>query len=184
MKLIKNSTFLNEVFEIKPIIHKDERGYFFENFNLKRYNEIGIKGPWLQDNVSKSNKGDIRGLHFQNPNPQGKLVSVIYGSVFDVVVDIRKNSPTFCQWFGLELSDLKCNQLWVPPGFAHGFQALTEIAIMNYKCSLNYWLPQDEKSILYNDPDINIEWPIKINKMSQKDTKGKRLKQFQDLPLY
>ena len=134
--------------------------------------------------MSKSSKGDVRGLHFQNPNPQGKLVSIIYGSVFDVVVDIRKISPTFCKWYGLELNDIKCNQLWVPPGFAHGFQTLSEIAIMNYKCSINYWSPQDEKSILYNDPDINIKWPIKINKISKKDKKAKCLKQIIGLPFY
>ena len=173
---------MKNVFEIQPIVHRDHRGYLYEKFNFKKYKDLGLDGPWLQDNLSKSSKGDVRGLHFQNPNPQGKLVSVIYGSVFDVVVDVRENSPTFSKWYGLELDDTKCNQLWIPPGFAHGFQVLSEFSLVNYKCSLNYWSPPDENTILYNDPDLNIKWPIEIGKISKKDEKGMFLKNIKNLP--
>ena len=175
-KIIKN------VYEVQPKIFKDERGFFYESFHLNRYKEVGIQGPWLQDNNSKSNKGDIRGLHFQYPKSQGKLITVIYGSIFDVIIDVRKKSPTFGKWFSLELNDEKNNQLWVPPGFAHGFQVLSKIALVNYKCSLNYWSQKDEKIILFNDPDINIKWPLKVNKISEKDKKALPLKNIKKLP--
>ena len=180
--MIKRNKIFKDILEIEPFIHKDERGFFYEKFNLKRYKDIGLDGPWVQDNLSKSKKGDVRGLHFQNPNPQGKLVSVIVGCVFDVVVDVRKNSSTFANWFGVELNDKKCNQLWIPPGFAHGFQVISDVSLVNYKCSLNYWSPDDENIILYNDPDINIKWPMTIGNISKKDKEGKFLKTIKNLP--
>ena len=179
---MKINKITHNVYEIQPKIFKDERGYFYESFHLKRYNEIGIKGPWLQDNNSKSNKGDVRGLHFQYPKSQGKLVTVIYGCIFDVIIDVRRKSPTFSKWFSLELNDEKSNQFWVPPGFAHGFQVLSKFAIVNYKCSLNYWSQNDEKIVLFNDPDINIKWPIKVNNVSEKDKKALPLKKIKNLP--
>ena len=183
MKLIKKKKFFNEVFLIEPIVHRDNRGAFYENFNKNKYSEIGLKGPWLQDNISKTNYGGIRGLHFQNPKPQGKLVSVICGSIFDVVVDIRKKSHTFGQWVSVELNDTNCNQLWIPPGFAHGFQVLSRIAHVHYKCTINYWSPENEESILFNDPDIGIEWPIEMNSISLKDQNANCLNQIKKLPI-
>jgi len=180
---MKINKITHDVYEIQPKIFKDERGFFYEKFNLKRYQDLGLKGPWVQDNLSKSRKGDIRGLHFQNPNPQGKLVSVIIGHIFDVIVDVRKNSATFSNWFGVELNDDKCNQLWIPPGFAHGFQVMSEVSLVNYKCSLNYWSPDDENIVLYNDPEINIKWPIDAGSISKKDKEGKFLSEIKNLPV-
>ena len=148
----------------------------FENF-------LGYKIDFCQENLSQSNFGVLRGLHFQNPNPQGKLVSVIIGCIFDVVVDVRKNSSTFANWFGVELNDKKCNQLWIPQGFAHGFQVMSDVSLVNYKCSLNYWSPDDENIVLYNDPEINIKWPIDVGTISKKDKEGKFLRKIKNLPV-
>ena len=182
MKLIKKNTFFNDVHLIEPKVHKDNRGYFYENFNNNSYQEIGLNGPWLQDNVSKTYSGGIRGLHFQNPNPQGKLISVIYGSIFDVAVDIRQNSSTFGEWIGVELNDINCNQLWIPSGFAHGFQALSDIVYVNYKCTENYWSPENEEIIVYNDQEIGIKWPKTISIISPKDKNANCLKHINNLP--
>lgn len=181
MRIDKIETFFDNVYLLKPKVYKDKRGHFFENFNKEIYNQIGLEGPWLQDNVSKTFLYGIRGLHFQQPNSQGKLVSVICGRIFDVVVDIRRNSPTFGKWTGVELNDENCHQFWIPKGFAHGFQALSEVAYVNYKCSNNYWSPKDEHTIIFNDEEIGIEWPKKPGIISQKDLNGKSLKLLENL---
>jgi dTDP-4-dehydrorhamnose 3,5-epimerase len=144
---------------IKPRVFKDERGFFLETWQKERYQEIGIKEDFVQDNWSRSTKGVLRGLHFQKEHPQGKLVSVRTGKVFDVAVDIRKDSPTFGQWFGEELSEDNHLQMYVPPGFAHGFCVLSENTDFVYKCT-NYYMRNDQHGIIWNDEVININWPI------------------------
>lgn len=169
-------TDIEGVVLIQPKVFGDDRGYFLESYNQKRYQDAGIAGTFVQDNLSFSRRGVLRGLHFQNPNPQGKLVSVPMGEVFDVAVDIRKGSPTFGRWVGFHLSGDNKRQLWVPPGLAHGFLVLSEQALFSYKCT-DYYSPKDEQCILWNDPDIGIEWPIKTGlELSAKDKSGRRLK--------
>lgn len=153
---------------IQPKIFNDERGYFYEVFQQERYKEIGIP-PFVQDNFSRSTQNVLRGLHYQLPNPQGKLVYVTRGHVFDVAVDIRKSSSTFGQWFGIHLTDENHTQLYIPPGYAHGFCVLSAVADFNYKCT-DYYLPQAEKGLLYNDPHLNITWPVDKPLLSPKDT--------------
>lgn len=158
---------------IEPDIFGDNRGYFYESYNLGKYNEIGIDANFIQDNESKSTKGVIRGLHYQlEPYSQAKLVRVISGSVFDVVVDIRKGSPTYGEWFGIELSDRNKFQLYIPRGFAHGFSVLSEEVIFNYKCD-RFYNKQSERGIKYNDPELNIDWHISLEEISssEKDMK-------------
>ncbi|WKW12459.1 dTDP-4-dehydrorhamnose 3,5-epimerase [Pseudogemmatithrix spongiicola] len=147
---------------IEPKVWGDARGFFFESYREDRYGEAGIAGPFVQDNQSYSQRGVLRGLHFQWPNNvQGKLVSVVQGAVWDVAVDIRRDSPTFGQWVGAELSAENHHQLWVPPGFAHGFVVLSETALFTYKCTALY-SPADEVSIRWNDPTLAIQWPPAI----------------------
>ncbi|MFP8487461.1 dTDP-4-dehydrorhamnose 3,5-epimerase [Gracilimonas sp. Q87] len=153
---------------IKPRVFKDERGFFLETWQKERYKEIGIKEDFVQDNWSRSTKGVLRGLHFQKEHPQGKLVSVRTGKVFDVAVDIRKDSRTFGQWYGQELSDENNLQMYVPPGFAHGFCVLSDIADFVYKCS-DYYYPKDEDGIRFDDPSLNINWLIERPIVSKKD---------------
>ncbi|WGK81290.1 dTDP-4-dehydrorhamnose 3,5-epimerase [Vibrio aestuarianus] len=158
MKVIE--TNIPDVKIIEPAVFGDERGFFLETFQVNRYRDIaGITLPFVQDNHSRSVKGVLRGLHFQKTKPQGKLVRVVKGEVFDVAVDLRKESSTYGQWAGVVLSEEKKNQLWVPPGFAHGFVVLSEIADFEYKCT-DYYDPSDEGSLLWNDPDIGIDWPL------------------------
>ena len=145
---------------IKPTVFADSRGYFFESFNAKDFAAAGINYPFVQDNQSKSSYGVVRGLHYQRTHPQGKLVRVILGEVFDVAVDIRKDSPTFGKWYGVTLSAENYLQFFIPPGFAHGFATLSESAIFSYKCT-DYYDPSDEAGIAWNDQSIGIEWPIK-----------------------
>ena len=154
---------------IEPTVFGDERGYFFESFSQKRYNEI-LKSNYsfVQDNVSFSRKGILRGLHIQHPHSQGKLVQVLQGEVFDVAVDVRIDSPTFGQYASVILSDKSRKQLMIPPGFAHGFLVLSEEALFNYKCT-DYYHPDNETSIRWNDPQIAIDWPMKEPFLSQKD---------------
>ena len=174
------STTLPGVLLIKPRIFHDERGLFFESFQVKRYAEQGIKLDFIQDNISYSQQGALRGLHYQLLQPQGKLVSVLRGKVFDVAVDIRIGSPTFGQSFSCELSDENHYQLYVPLGFAHGFYVLSEEVCFHYKCS-NYYNHKDEYGIAWNDPILNIEWPlIKTPVLSPKDKMHQSLK---DIPL-
>ncbi|MDG1818290.1 MAG: dTDP-4-dehydrorhamnose 3,5-epimerase [Porticoccaceae bacterium] len=167
MKVIQ--TKLKDCVIIEPKIFGDERGFFLETFQLSRYrDEAGISLPFVQDNHSRSAKSVLRGLHFQKTKPQGKLVSVVKGEVFDVAVDIREGSSTFGQWEGVILSEENKKQFWVPPGFAHGFVVLSDIADFVYKCT-DYYDPTDEGSILWSDPDLGITWPESNPLLSQKD---------------
>ena len=161
-----------EVVLIEPKVFGDSRGFFFESFNQKAFNEAtGTNHQFVQDNHSRSAKGVLRGLHYQIQQPQGKLVRVVRGAVFDVAVDIRKSSPTFGRWVGAELSEDNQHQLWVPPGFAHGFLVLSDLADFLYKTT-DYYAPQYERSILWNDSDLNIDWPIGEPILSNKDRQG------------
>lgn len=163
-----SNTSIPEVVLIEPAVFQDDRGYFMETYQHQRYSESGIACTFVQDNLSSSKKGTLRGLHFQYPNAQAKLVQVLQGEVFDVAVDIRKDSPTFGQWAGAILSEQNKQQLFVPEGFAHGFCVLSDTAIFHYKCS-NYYSPESEGGILWSDPQINITWPIKSPILSKKD---------------
>ena len=157
---------------IEHKVFGDARGFFFESFNQKAFNEAtGTNHQFVQDNHSRSAKGVLRGLHYQIQQPQGKLVRVVRGAVFDVAVDIRKSSPTFGRWVGAELSEDNQHQLWVPPGFAHGFLVLSDLADFLYKTT-DYYAPQYERSILWNDSDLNIDWPIGEPILSNKDRQG------------
>ena len=167
MNVIK--TKLKDCVIIEPKIFGDERGFFLETFQAGRYEDLaGISLPFVQDNHSRSSKGVLRGLHFQKTKPQGKLVRVVRGEVYDVAVDIRSGSPTYGQWEAVILSEENKTQFWVPPGFAHGFVVLSETADFEYKCT-DYYDPYDEGSLLWNDPDLNIPWPIDNPKLSEKD---------------
>jgi dTDP-4-dehydrorhamnose 3,5-epimerase len=169
---------------IEPKVFGDERGFFLETFHAKRYADAGIPGPFVQDNYSRSVKGTLRGLHFQEPQPQGKLVQVVAGAVFDVAVDIRKGSPTFGKWVGVELSAESKRQLWLPPGFAHGFYVLSESADFQYKCTALY-ASEHEHGIAWNDPELAISWPLSGEpKLSAKDGAAPRLKDAPVLPVY
>lgn len=148
------------VIVLEPKVFGDQRGFFMETWSRERYCAAGIKEEFVQDNLSSSSQGTLRGLHYQHPQGQGKLVQALSGEIFDVVVDIRVNSPTFGQWFGTELNAEARRQMYIPPGFAHGFYVLSEIALFCYKCT-DYYSPQTEGGILWNDPDIGIEWPLK-----------------------
>lgn len=162
---------------IKPRVFKDERGFFMETWQSVRYKEAGINEYFVQDNWSRSTKGVLRGLHYQKEHPQGKLVSVRSGKVFDVAVDIRKNSPTFGKWYGEELTDENHLQMYVPPGFAHGFCVLSETADFVYKCT-DYYYPNDEGGIMWNDEHLKITWPLNNPIVSEKD---KNYKPFKNL---
>lgn len=167
MKVTK--TKLKDCVIIEPKVYGDERGFFLETFQDKRYaNLAGIKLPFVQDNHSFSSKGVLRGLHFQINKPQGKLVRVVEGKVFDVAVDIRKSSPTFGKWESIVLSGKNMKQFWIPPGFAHGFLVLSSNAHFEYKCT-DYYDPHDEGSIIWNDEDLNISWPVDNPELSNKD---------------
>lgn len=153
---------------IEPKVFGDARGFFLETYQAQRYHEAGIAENFVQDNHSHSAQGVLRGLHFQRQHPQGKLVYVTQGSVFDVAVDIRKDSPTYGRWVGITLTAEAHQQFYVPPGCAHGFCVLSEYADFHYKCT-DYYHPEDEGSIIWNDPDIGIEWPLAQPKLSTKD---------------
>lgn len=168
-----------DVVLIEPKVFGDTRGFFFESFNQRAFNEAtGTNHPFVQDNHSRSSRGVLRGLHYQIQQPQGKLVRVARGAVFDVAVDIRKSSPTFGQWVGAELSEDNQHQLWVPPGFAHGFVVLSESADFLYKTT-DYYAPEHERSIAWNDPTLAIAWPDigMAPVLSGKDQQGKWLEQ-------
>ena len=169
-------TKINGCLVIEPKVFGDERGFFLETFQAGRYREkAGIDLPFVQDNHSRSTKGVLRGLHFQKTKPQGKLVRVVRGEVFDVAVDIRKGSPTFGQWEGVWLSEENRKQFWLPPGLAHGFVVTSETADFEYKCT-DYYDPTDEGCLIWNDPDVGIEWPIEEPVLSEKDQQGSLLK--------
>jgi dTDP-4-dehydrorhamnose 3,5-epimerase len=168
-----SSTPLPDVVCIEPKVFGDTRGFFYESFNARQFEQLtGVSANFVQDNHSKSARNVLRGLHYQIKHPQGKLVRVTAGAVFDVVVDIRKHSPTFGKWSGTLLSDENKLQLWVPPGFAHGFTVLSESAEFLYKTT-DYWMPEHERCILWNDPAIGIDWTIQgAPIMSDKDKVG------------
>jgi dTDP-4-dehydrorhamnose 3,5-epimerase len=176
MEIIK--TPIKDLIIIKPRVFKDARGFFFESYSKLKYKEAGINIDFCQDNQSKSSYGVIRGLHYQlYPHSQSKLVSVKQGAVWDVAVDLRKDSPTFGQWYGVELTSENHLQFLVPQGFAHGFSVLSETAIFSYKCD-DFYHPALERGIIYNDPALNIDWKIPAEKalISEKDIKHPLLK--------
>lgn len=167
---------LPEVVILEPRVFGDARGFFFESFNQRDFQQAtGLDVNFVQDNHSRSSHGVLRGLHYQIQHPQGKLVRVTHGEVFDVVVDLRRSSPNFGKWAGVELSADNKRQLWVPPGFAHGFVVISETAEFLYKTT-DYWYPEHERSLLWNDPTVGINWPINGNpKLASKDASGSLL---------
>ncbi len=179
-------TTLADVLLIEPIVRRDDRGAFFELWKEAPYRERGVPGPFVQDNVSHSVRGTLRGLHFQEPEGQGKLVQVLRGTVWDVAVDVRRGSPSFGRWLGLELDGEQARQLWIPPGFAHGFLVLSDEATFLYKCTRPY-APQHERSIRWDDPGIGIGWPIPKGfqpLVSAKDAAAPTLADSPVLPAY
>lgn len=173
MKVIE--TDLPGCLVIEPRVFGDARGFFFEQWNRERYAEHGIVMDAVQANISRSARGVLRGLHYQLPNPQGKLVSVLAGEVYDVAVDIRRGSPTFGKWAAVVLSADNQRQFWIPPGFAHGFVVTSEHALFHYFCSTPYDAPAD-KGIAWDDPDLSIDWPVHSPSLSAKDQIAPRLK--------
>ena len=167
MKIIDTS--IPDVKIIEPAVFGDERGFFMETWQEQKFNELVCERRFVQDNHSKSRQGILRGLHYQKTRPQGKLVYVSLGSVFDVAVDIRSGSPTFGKWFGVELSQQNQWQLWVRPGLAHGFVVTSDTAHFHYKCT-DYYCPEDEAAIRWNDPSIGIDWPVADPQLSAKDS--------------
>jgi len=162
---------LSGVLILEPVVYGDARGFFVELWNHARYAGAGLAEEFVQDNLSLSAKGILRGLHFQNPNPQGKLVQVLQGEVFDVVVDLRRSSPTFAQWEGITLDGESKRQVYVPAGCAHGFVVLSDSALFQYKCTALY-SPRDELSLRWDDPDLDIHWPVAQPQLSAKDQNG------------
>lgn len=160
---------------VEPKVFSDARGFFMETWHRAKYQEAGIVPEFVQDNLSASHRGTLRGLHFQNPKAQGKLVSVICGEVFDVVVDLRRSSPSFGEWQGINLSETSKRQLYIPPGFAHGFAVLSDVALFHYKCT-EFYSAENERTIAWNDPDIGINWPLQHPIISQKDAEGSLLR--------
>ena len=180
MKIIQ--TEISGLVLIEPKSFGDSRGFFFESYQRDRYREAGIGESFVQDNVSRSRKGTLRGLHYQMVQPQGKLVYVTRGEVFDVAVDIRRSSPTFGRWFGATLNDENHRQLYIPDGFAHGFCVTSETADFCYKCT-DFYLPSHERTLLWNDPAIGISWPELENFiLSEKDQKGLLLANAETYP--
>ena len=170
---------IDDLFVIEPTIFDDNRGYFYESFNIEKYSFITEKYSFVQDNISKSKYGTIRGLHYQiGEFAQGKLISVLIGTVFDVAVDIRFGSPTFGKHFGIELSEENKKQLWIPPGFAHGFSVLSDEVIFSYKCTANY-NKESERSIIYNDSDLGIDWKVEKPIVSEKDLTSKKFSEIE-----
>jgi dTDP-4-dehydrorhamnose 3,5-epimerase len=163
---------------MEPAIHGDARGFFLEMWSRSRYAAAGLDVDFVQDNLSLSAQGILRGLHFQNPNPQGKLVQVLQGEVYDVVVDLRRSSPAFGRWEGFTLDGESKRQAYVPPGCAHGFAVLSASALFYYKCTAPY-SPRDEMSLRWDDPDLDIRWPVALPKLSPKDQGAPRLR---DIP--
>ncbi|GDY09487.1 MAG: dTDP-4-dehydrorhamnose 3,5-epimerase [Planctomycetota bacterium] len=166
------TTAISGLLLIQPKVFRDPRGFFTETFQRQRYRDAGIAADFVQDNFSRSAKGALRGLHYQIQHPQGKLVQVLRGKIFDVVVDLRRSSPTFGRWLGFELSDETFQQVFVPPGCAHGFCVLSETADFTYKCT-DLYFPEHERTLLWNDPVLGIEWPLTDDPiLSNKDRAG------------
>ncbi|HXK08962.1 MAG TPA: dTDP-4-dehydrorhamnose 3,5-epimerase [Vicinamibacteria bacterium] len=172
-------TDLPGVVLIEPDVFKDARGFFLETYHERKYAEGGIEGPFVQDNHSYSARGTLRGLHAQLTRPQGKLVRAAEGEMFDVAVDVRRGSPTFGRWVGVVLSGENFRQLWIPPGFAHGFCVLSASVHVEYKCT-EFYDREDEVAVAWNDPAIGVEWPIREPNLSPKDAKAPRLAQILD----
>jgi dTDP-4-dehydrorhamnose 3,5-epimerase len=168
-------THLPGVLIIEPKVFGDERGFFVECYQEPRYRDAGIELPFVQDNHSRSQYGVLRGLHFQNNRPQGKLVRVTRGAVYDVAVDIDPESPTCGEYVGVELTADNHLQLWIPPGYAHGFCVLSDIADFQYKCT-DLYFPEEEGGLIWNDPDVNIPWPVETPKLSEKDLRNPSLR--------
>ena len=181
MQIVK--TAIPEVLIVEPKMFGDQRGFFLETFQAERYAAAGIRGPFLQDNMSRSAFGVLRGLHLQNPKAQGKLVTVLQGRVLDVAVDVRRGSPTFGQHVSVELTGDNRRQFWVPRGFAHGFAVLSDTADFFYKCD-EYYSPEDEAVILWNDPALAIDWRIGAPTLSARDAAGRKLSDITALPTY
>jgi dTDP-4-dehydrorhamnose 3,5-epimerase len=172
MKLI--ATSLPGVLIIEPRVFRDERGFFLETYHAERYREAGLEATFVQDNHSRSMRGTLRGLHWQAERPQGKLVRVLVGEIYDVAVDIRPDSPTFGKWVGFTLSADNFRQAWIPPGFAHGFCVTSEVAEVEYKCT-DFYDPPSERGLIWNDPEVGIAWPIQDPILSARDQKHPRL---------
>ena len=170
---------LHDVILVEPDLHRDARGFFLECWQAERWREGGIAGPFVQDNHSRSSRGTLRGLHAQLRNPQGKLVRCVEGEVWDVAVDIRPDSPSFGRWTGAQLSASNFRQLWVPPGFAHGFCVVSEHAQFEYKCTALY-APGDEVTLAWNDPALAIPWPVDEPILSEKDRRGLSLAELRE----
>jgi dTDP-4-dehydrorhamnose 3,5-epimerase len=173
MKVIE--TKLPGVLIFEPDVFSDERGFFLETWRSTHYEKAGVKGPFVQDNVSYSKKGILRGLHYQYPQSQGKLVQVLSGTVIDVAVDIRIDSPTFGRWVSEVISNMNHNQIYIPPGFAHGYCVTSDTALFLYKCT-DFYNPATENGIIWNDPQLNIDWPVTEPVLSPKDAKYPKLK--------
>ena len=177
-------TELPEVIVIEPDVFRDDRGFFLETYHAQKYADAGIPGPFVQDNQSRSVRGTLRGMHAQDRRPQGKLIRVLQGEIFDVAVDIRRGSPTFRRWMSVILSADNFRQCYVPPGFAHGFVVTSDHAEVEYKCT-DLYDPGGELRILWNDPEIGIRWPISQPLVSPTDAAGQRLADVAErLPLY
>jgi dTDP-4-dehydrorhamnose 3,5-epimerase len=169
------ATSLPGVLIIEPVVHRDDRGFFVESYHERRYREAGIGAAFVQDNHSRSARGTLRGLHWQiDPHEQGKLVRVLVGEVFDVAVDIRPGSPTFGKWVGVALSSENFKQLYVPPGYAHGFCVTSEMADVEYKCTA-FYNRASERGLIWNDPDVGIDWPVVDPTLSERDQQHPRL---------
>lgn len=177
-------TELSGVIVIEPDVYRDDRGFFLETYHARKYAEGGVAATFVQDNHSRSVRGTVRGLHAQRSLPQGKLVRVVQGEIFDVVVDVRRGSPTFARWIGVTLSAANFRQCYVPPNFAHGFCVLSDTAELEYKCT-DFYDPSDEIRLLWNDPDIGIAWPVRAPLLSDKDRAAQPLAALMDiLPNY
>jgi dTDP-4-dehydrorhamnose 3,5-epimerase len=177
-------TDLPGVIVVEPVVHRDSRGFFLETYHARRYRDAGIAATFVQDNHSRSMRGTVRGLHFQVRRPQGKLVRALFGEMYDVAVDVRRGSPTFGRWVGAHLTAENFRQIYVPPGFAHGFCILSEVGEVEYKCTELYD-PEDELGIAWNDPQVGVQWPVAEPLLSAKDKAAPRLADVLDrLPAY
>jgi dTDP-4-dehydrorhamnose 3,5-epimerase len=183
MSLKITETALPGVLVLEPRVFADDRGFFFETYRNDRYAEAGIDAEFVQDNYSRSIRGTLRGLHFQEPKPQGKLVQAVRGEIYDVIVDVRRGSPTFGKWIVVELSGETPKQIWIPPGFAHGFCVTSESADFHYKCTA-YYAPEAERTIRWDDPALGIRWPVDKPLLSKKDTVAPLLADAPMLPAY
>lgn len=177
-------TALPEVIVLTPDVHRDPRGLFLETYHARKYREAGIEATFVQDNLSRSARGTLRGLHAQRRRPQGKLIRVVEGEICDVTADIRRGSPTFARWVAVRLSGENFRQCYVPPGFAHGFCVLSAVAVVEYKCT-EFYDPADEIGVIWNDPDLAIEWPVAEPILSAKDSGAPSLRELvETLPVY